>query len=271
MKKTIQFVCSSLIILFLMMGCSLKKSLEPIKFMSYNIHIASPPSILPAFSSTDLPAVADVIARVSPDFVAMQEVDKYTARSGKDSHQAKDIAELTGMFYHFADAVDRSEGVQGVAVLSKYPILQADSYKLLTPETSDGETRSLAVILTEVEKTKVVFMSVHLDHKSDVDRQYQVEQILEYTKKYDEYPIIFGGDFNMKPDNEVFKILEKQFMMVTNNHPLTFPETNPRTTIDFILLNKKAMEVFEVVDYYTVDEQYASDHLPLVLELRFKK
>lgn len=270
MKKINQVVCPSLILLFLLMGCSKKESMETIKFMSYNIHIASPPSILPAFSSTDLPAVADAIARVSPDFVALQEVDKYTARSGKESHQAKDIAELTGMYYHFADAVDRSEGIQGNAVLSKYPILQTDSYKLPTPETSDGETRSLAVIVTEVEKTKLVFMSVHLDHRSDVDRRYQVEQLLEYTKKYDEYPIIFGGDFNMTADNEVFKLLEQQFMMVPKEHPLTFSATEPKITIDFLLLNKKAMEVFEVIDYYTVDEQYASDHLPLILELKFK-
>jgi len=60
-------------------------------------------------------------------------------------------------------------------------------------------------------------------------------------------------------------------MMVTNDHPLTFSSTDPKTTIDFIFLNKKANDLFEVLSYYTVDEQYASDHLPLVLKLQLKK
>lgn len=270
MKKIIQTITSFIFLFFLFGGCNQKQVQEPIRVMSYNIHIASPPSILPQFSTTDLQAVADVVTRVKPDLVALQEVDVYTVRSGKQSHQAKDLAELTGMFYYFADAVNRSEGVQGNAVLSKYSVWQAESFKLPTPEDSDGETRSLAIIVVEVEGVKLAFMSVHLDHRSDKNRQFQVEQLLKYTQKYEDYPIIFGGDFNMKPDNKIFKILEQQFIMVTNEHPLTFPSVQPRTTIDFILLNKKATELFEIVDYYTVDEQYASDHLPLILELQFK-
>lgn len=271
MKKTIQPIITCLLLLIFLEGCNKKQSLKSIEVMSYNIHIASPPSILPEFSSTDLQAVANVIIREKPDLAALQEVDAYTVRSGKTSHQAKDLAVLTGMFYHFAGAVDRSEGVQGNAVLSRYPVLQAESFKLPTPEGSGGEIRSLAITVLEVEGIRLAFMSVHLDHRSDRDRQFQVEQLLEYTQKYDEYPIILGGDFNMKPDNEIFRILEKQFMMVTSDHPLTFSSTDPKTTIDFIFLNKKANDLFEVLSYYTVDEQYASDHLPLVLKLQFKK
>ena len=269
MKTNVQFAVSILILLFLVSSCKANQPMKSLKVMSYNIHIATPGSISD-FNITDLQAVADVIIREKPDVVVLQEVDKYTVRSNKDSHQAKDLGEMTGMYYHFAGASYKSEGEQGQAILSKYPIKDAKSYKLPLPEESNGETRSLAIIIVEIEGVDIAFMNVHLDHRSDADRRYQIEQMLEYTKNFDKYPIIFGGDFNMKPDNENFKLIETQFTKVTDDHPLTFPQINPSTTIDFILLNKKAMDLFTVEDYYTVDEQYASDHLPLILEVSFK-
>lgn len=270
MKTIVQQVFLVLVFFLFVSSSALSQTDKSLKVMSYNIHIATPGSISD-FNITDLKAVADVISRESPDVVVLQEVDKYTVRSGKDSHQAKDLAVLTGMYYHFAGASFKSEGEQGQAILSKYPIKNAESYKLPLPKASNGETRSLAVIVVEVEGVDIVFMNVHLDHRSDSDREYQIKQVLEHTKKLEEYPIIFGGDFNMRPNNENFKLIEEQFATVVENHPLTFPQINPRTTLDYILLNKKASELFNVEKYYTVDERYASDHLPLIIELKFKK
>lgn len=254
-----------IVLIFVITACNDKTT--ELKVMSYNIHIASPPSYLPAFTHTDLEAIADVINREKPDLVGLQEVDVYTNRSGKYSHQAKDLAEMTGMYYCFAGAVERSGGVQGNAILSKYPIKQAEIFKLPTPEESNGETRSLAVVVIEIDGVNIAFITVHLDHMSDENRGFQVTQMLEYIKKYDKYPIILSGDFNMKPDNKIFKLIEQEFMMITKEPPFTFSSTNPKSTIDYLLLNKKANDLFEVLDYYTVDEQYASDHLPLILEL----
>src|SRR5690606_31245260 len=89
-------------------------------FMTYNIHIANTPSE-PA-SVVDIAAIAKVINEVKPDFVALQEVDRFTDRSGKDLDQAAALAELTGMHHQFFKAIDRSNGEYGVAILSKYPI-----------------------------------------------------------------------------------------------------------------------------------------------------
>lgn len=270
MKKIRLLTASLALLLVLFSSCTSSQSKEPIHIMSYNIHIATPGSISD-FNITDLEAVGDVINREKPDVVMLQEVDKHTVRSGKDSHQAKDLAEQTGMYYHFAGASYKSDGEQGQAILSKYPIKDYESFKLPTPEGSNGETRSLAIIVVEVEGVDIALMTVHLDHRTDADRKHQIEQMLVHTQKYDEYPIIFGGDFNMKPDNVNFSLIEKQFTMVTDNHPFTFPQIDPTVTIDFILLNKKATELFDVIDYYTVDERYASDHLPVVVELKMKK
>ncbi|WP_153555516.1 endonuclease/exonuclease/phosphatase family protein [Roseimaritima sediminicola] len=267
MKTVLSFVSALVILGGFANPCG---STEPLKVMSYNIHIASPPS-KPDYSHKDLQAVADVIRRTSPDIVGLQEVDKYTVRSGKQSHQAKDLAESTGMHYHFASASYKSDGEQGQAILSRYPILKAESHRLPAPQGASGETRSLAIVLVEIEGTKVAFMTVHLDHRSDTIRKFQIETLLKHTQRYEEYPVILGGDFNMEPDDENFRLLKSQFGMLTEAHPLTYPQRNPQKAIDLILWNKKAAETLSVEAYYTVEERYASDHLPLVAELTFRQ
>ncbi len=157
MKTNVQFAVSILLLLFLVSSCKANQPMKSLKVMSYNIHIATPGSISD-FNITDLQAVADVIIREKPDVVVLQEVDKYTVRSNKDSHQAKDLGEMTGMYYHFAGASYKSEGEQGQAILSKYPIKDAKSYKLPLPEESNGETRSLAIIIVEIEGVILNFL-----------------------------------------------------------------------------------------------------------------
>lgn len=62
--------------------------------MTYNIYGARATS--PA-NAADLDAIAEVIRRQNPDFVTLNEVDVFTNRTGKDVHQARDLAEKLGM------------------------------------------------------------------------------------------------------------------------------------------------------------------------------
>ena len=62
-----------------------------IKVMTYNIFGAS--------GKADLDSIAAVINEAGPDFVMIQEVDSCTPRSGRNIHQAKVLAEKTGMHY----------------------------------------------------------------------------------------------------------------------------------------------------------------------------
>src|SRR5690554_2692551 len=128
-KKFLLGMLASLFSIFLYVSCgSGNPSTEPpteddtevLRFMSYNIHIANPPSE-PA-GVVDIPAIANVINTVKPDFVALQEVDKFTDRSGKDLDQAEALAKLTGMNHVFIKAINRSNGEYGLAILTKYDI-----------------------------------------------------------------------------------------------------------------------------------------------------
>ncbi len=242
---------------------------KSIKVMSYNIRIASPPS--KGWGFTDLQAVANAINRMKPDLVALQEVDVHTERSGKQSHQAKELAEKTGMYYHFAKAVDRSGGDYGVAVLSRFPIIKGESFRLPLTEGSKGEIRAAALIRIKIFGEETVFMSAHLDHLTDADRKLQVEELNKIISSNSKYPLIFGADLNMTPDNSVIKILEKEVVFNCVNCEPTFPSDKPKEVIDYLMLNKKALKKFKVSNYHVGDETYASDHLPLMMDIIKKR
>lgn len=239
-----------------------------LKVMTYNIHIANPPSKGAGF--IDINAIANVINTEKPDLVALQEVDRFTERSGKDLDQAKAIAEQTDMHYYFAKALNRSGGDYGVAILSKYPLLSTKQQSLPGADGMEAELRTVGIVeVTLSTGEKVIFGSTHIDHKSDDSRRVQARDIITFLKPYEDIPIILGGDFNMTPENEIWNTLNTTFIRGCTICPGTFPAVNARTTIDYILLNKVAADKFTIKDYYTVEENYASDHLPLVMELEY--
>lgn len=238
-----------------------------LRVMSYNMRIASPPSM--DWKGTDLLAISDVINRTKPDLVALQEVDAFTQRSGKSSHQAKELAKLTGMYYYFAKAIDRSDGDYGVAVLSRFPIIEGKGYRLPISEDSKGEIRGMALILIEALGKEIVFASAHFDHMTDRDRLLQATKVIEILKPYSKYPIILGADLNMEPDNKVMDVMRREFRTCVDC-PLTFPQIDPKVTIDYIMTNKLAAKQLRMVKYQTVAEDYASDHLPLIADFQLE-
>ncbi|NLE90525.1 MAG: endonuclease, partial [Dehalococcoidales bacterium] len=116
--------------------------------MSYNIHIANPPS--QPSDVVDIAAIAKVINDVKPDFVALQEVDRFTDRSGKDLDQAEAIAKLTGMKHAFIKAINRSNGEYGLAILSKYEIQESKTFSLPVNQGTGAELRTLGIIRVEL-------------------------------------------------------------------------------------------------------------------------
>lgn len=237
----------------------------PLKVLCYNIHHANPPS-KPDF--IDLPAIARVIRESGADLVALQEVDVHTLRSGKDVHQARELAKLTGMYSFFVKTIDHGGGDYGIAILSKFPILDSASYKLPMKEGAGGEPRGVAEITVKLPGgKKILFASTHLDLKAANKVLHSAE--LNRIFKNRRFPVILAGDFNSTPDSEVIKELDGQFTRTCTEHcGFTIPEVNPTRTIDYIMFNKTAK--IEVLSHKVIAEPYASDHLPVLAELRLK-
>ncbi len=236
-----------------------------LRVMTYNIHHCNPPS---AGDRIDIEAIARVIRQEQPDLVALQEVDVYTTRSGKGVHQARELAKLTGMNFFFSKAIDYQGGEYGVAVLSRYPVLDSIRIALPVDAVKGGEPRTLAGIVVKPEKgPRLVFASTHLDLRA-YNRLSQSRIIIDYFSG-SALPVIIGGDFNAEPGSEEINLFDASFTRSCGDDCAgTIPVHVPSRTIDFIMF--KPAGTFEVLSTRVISEKYASDHLPVITELRYK-
>ena len=246
---------------------------QSLRVMTYNIYGARATS--PA-NAADLDAIAEVIRRQNPDFVTLNEVDVFTNRTGKDVHQARDLAEKLGMEWHFSKAIDRDGGEYGDAVLSKYPILEKRSYRLPCAAEQPGEDRSLCVIRVQIDGKDLYVASTHLDHLSgDASRLVQATEIRRIRDTELEGDLILCGDLNAIPSSNVIATMTS---FLTNTGPIdqyTFPSDDPSRKIDYIVY--APIEHFGVQNCQVVsrgDQQVggvdASDHRPVIADIRFQ-
>ncbi|MFC3198805.1 endonuclease/exonuclease/phosphatase family protein [Parapedobacter deserti] len=238
-----------------------------LKVMAYNIHHCNPPSKPDVI---DVEAVAKVIRDESPDLVALQEVDVYTLRSGKSLHQAKALAELTGMHYYFKRAIDYQEGEYGIAVLSKFPIDDTLSFALPMAPGLAGEPRAVAAVKVKLPGGQVLtFASTHLDLREE-HRVLQAQEIVAELAK-DNSLVVIAGDFNASAGSESIGIMDQSFRRtcIGNNCPGTIPVETPTRVIDYIFY--RPLSEIKVVKHKVVAETYASDHRPVVAILQLRE
>ena len=226
--------------------------------------------------AADLDALAEVIRRQDPDFVTLNEVDVFTNRTGKDVHQARDLAAKLGMEWHFSKAIDRDGGEYGDAVLSKHPIIETRSYRLPCAASQPGEDRSLCVIRVEIDGKDLYVASTHLDHLSgDASRLVQANEIRRIRDTELDGDLILAGDLNAIPSSNVIATMTAFLTNVGTIDQYTFPSENPTRKIDYILyapIGHFGVQNCTVVSRsdQQVDGVDASDHRPVVADIRFQ-
>ncbi|MBW8686420.1 endonuclease/exonuclease/phosphatase family protein [Chitinophaga rhizophila] len=241
------------------------KTPDTLRILSYNIHHANPPS-RPEY--IDLDAIARVINEQRPDFVALQEVDVRTGRSGKDVDQAAVLARKTGMHSFFAKAIPYDGGEYGVAVLSRYPVKEGRAYALPSVPGVKAEQRALCTVaVTLPDGREVMMASTHLDvTRSDSNRVLQTREISRILGQAG-MPVILAGDMNAKAGSRAISILDSTFTRTCTECPFTIPVDTPKRAIDFIMYAPAS--VFRVIGHQVITERYASDHLPVLATLVF--
>lgn len=240
---------------------------KDITILCYNIHHANPPS-KPGL--IDIEAIANVIRQQNPDLVALQEVDVNTSRSGTSLNQAEELGRLTGMTAYFGKAIDYGGGEYGVAILSKLPLTEIKNRSLPSAAGTNGEPRTLlSATITLPGNNQFIFASTHLDaQRNDANRQLQIKKILELVKQ-ETLPVIIAGDFNAVPESDVVKQMDNYFTRTClTGCPFTIPVINPNKTIDYIAYAPE--NAFTVVAHEVINEQYASDHLPVKAIFKLK-
>lgn len=235
-------------------------SCQKVTVMTYNIHASKGMD-----NVYDAKRIARVINEQSPDLVAIQEVDRLTDRSGKLDVFAV-LKEETGMHGVFMKTFNYQGGEYGNAILSKYPILESQLYRL--PSRQEYEPRLMMMISYLTDKGDTVyFYNTHLDHHgNDSDRPSQIEAI-ETLLKDKQAKIFLAGDFNCRPESEVLLKLEA-FLKRSESQEFTYPSERPDRTIDHIFYSPDKDIKFR--NAKVIEEKVASDHRPLVAKFYIK-
>jgi endonuclease/exonuclease/phosphatase family metal-dependent hydrolase len=123
----------------------------------------------------------------------------------------------------------------------------------------------------KIAQGQLLFICTHLDHTGDPgERLFSETQFAALFAKHAALPALLCGDFNDTPDSELHKRLSKKWTdawrVAGKGNGFTMSSDNPTRRIDYIWLSSK--KNFKV-RWLDVPKTEASDHLPLVAEIRF--
>lgn len=221
--------------------------------LTYNIHRGTTKEGIPS-----LDKISNIIKKENPDFVALQEVDRYNYRSGFQD-EIKKIADKLKMNYVFGPNLKYGLTEYGNGILSKYPILDSGQVKLAL----ENEPRSLLWAKVKTNNGIIYVTSIHLG-LDRIKREEHFKIIEDFSKKLDK-PVVLMGDFNVLPNHPAFY----QFRSRVSGHLFfkkipTYINKRP-IQIDYIFgrgINK--------LDMYSIPSN-ASDHYPLIMKFRIEK
>ena len=245
MKKNLLFIFAALFIFS-------AQAQNTLKLMSYNIKNANGMDNVCNFQR-----IANVINNTSPDVVAIQEVDSMTNRSGQ-KYVLGEIAERTQMHGYFAPAIDYDGGKYGIGLLTKQVPLRLQSLPL------PGREEARTLILAEF--TDYIYCCTHMS-LTEEDRMKSLELVKAFTSSSTK-PLFLAGDMNAEPESGFIKELQKDFQILSNPKQHTFPAPDPKETIDYIAMLKQNAKGFAVISAKVINEPMASDHRPILVELR---
>ncbi len=181
------------------------------------------------FGKRNFKGMAKLIDKNHIDVIGLQEVAIYS--DGKNEDMAKDIAreiDFNYVFYPSKDLRKTKHFIIGNAIVSRFPIIKSKAYKLNPSYIKDDGTfmtESRTLIHSEIRAGKgktLNFLTTHLQYskrfKTNYIKKAEVETLLSVINKL-KGPIILTGDFNLTPDAEEIRTIEKKLMRIGGNTP----------------------------------------------------
>ena len=243
-----------------------------IRAMTYNIH-----SCVNMDGKVRPERIAGVIDSLSPDMVALQEVDAGIPRT-HHQHQSQIIAEILGLDYRFFPVVKNGDQKYGLAMLSRFPFRDVRVGRLPTlyPKLRlKLQRRGVMWATFETPFGPVNFFNTHLSLYR-LERRTQSRVLLgkDWLKAVpEEEPLVFCGDLNAGSLSPIYRRLSRYLMDVqkiparSRRSKATFPSRLPLLRIDHMFISSHLRTLNTVVP--AGDKlRKASDHLPLCADLQ---
>ena len=241
-----------------------------LRVMTYNVH-----SCVGMDGKLDAERIARVIARARPDVVALQELDVGRARTGS-MDQAHRIAHHLEMEFHFHPALHLEEERYGDAILTHLPmrLVKAGALPGL-PDKPRLEPRGALWVAVELDGREIQVLNTHLG-LSRRERLAQIDALVgpEWLgHRQCHAPLVFCGDLNALPSSPVCsrlkdRLADAQELAPTHRPRSTFSSRMPNLRIDHVFVSA-GVDVGRIEVPDSELARVASDHLPLVAELRF--
>jgi endonuclease/exonuclease/phosphatase family metal-dependent hydrolase len=270
---------------------------RPLRAMTYNIKHgqSNAPCTQPARipgqppfpdCNLDIEGTIAVLRAHDADVIALQEVDRFWARSAYLDEPAVIAAALEMDHYCFGANLDHAPDSHsnvphqyGTAIISRFPILSCANTPLTT--FAGWEQRGILGALVNVRGVPTHVYSTHLQASRTVggvvqsatpQRVLQVQDIMELLSGVTD-PIVLMGDFNAGSTSSEMRPLYTRFIDVWraagvgsgNTSPARLTG-NPTSRIDYIFVST---DVAITSVYVPIDAQTrrASDHYPVVSSL----
>jgi endonuclease/exonuclease/phosphatase family metal-dependent hydrolase len=148
---------------------------------------------------------ADGLRLLAPDVITLQEVRQIP---GHLANQAETLAAALGMEFHFAPATPWGGGDEGLAILSRLPIVARGAHEL--PHAVPTERRLLVHATLDTPAGRLEVFTTHLNYRL-TDGGKREDQIVAIDTiaggVASELPKILTGDFNATPDSDEIRFL----------------------------------------------------------------
>jgi endonuclease/exonuclease/phosphatase family metal-dependent hydrolase len=217
--------------------------------------------------------IAEVIAEMSVDIVALQELDVGRRRSA-GVNQTRMIAEQLGWHSHFHPAMRQDDEHYGNAILSRYRLTLRRAIDL--PGRAPffcRENRAAIEVEIETNLGRVQIINTHLGLGW---RERFVQAQLFSSAQWraaiaGDTPLILLGDFNSLRGSRPYRTLNRYLRdvreLIQATGPIrTFPTRFPVLAVDHIFVNE-AVQPVSLTVHRSPLARIASDHFPLMGEL----
>lgn len=212
----------------------------------------------------DFQIMADTIRRCGADIVGLNEMRDKGDLADFD-RQTAILSELTGLpYFYFAKAIDVGSGSNpyGNGLLSKYPILDAETIRIPQPADDNGRCEPRVLLKARLENGLTV-IATHFG-LSESEQKNAVQTALANLEAE---KCILMGDFNVKPENPLLNPIREKLKDAADRFDtplLSFPSDKPDRKIDYIFVTPD-------IDVIRADIPaiVASDHRPHTAEIDF--
>jgi endonuclease/exonuclease/phosphatase family metal-dependent hydrolase len=200
-------------------------------------------------------------------------VDRGAKRTGK-LDEPLELARLTGMHAEFGKAIDHDGGDYGQVILSRRPVQKLDVHEL---PNEPGQEQRIALV-AQIPQAKplpdLLFVGTHLHAKGGGDalRVAQAKEIVRVLKddcRSSSHAALLLGDLNSTPNSDAMAFLGESWMDASIDSGPTVPAEKPASKIDYVLIPKESP--WKIISAKVLDEPVASDHRPVVAELRWQE